>query len=159
MRMASSSTASGSRGNQLRFIDCPSCGVPVVKIRSKQKETYGQFFFKCPNNIKGDPSTCGFIRSEQQYEFYVRGLERNQNDELEWAGDGNEVLRWQCAELMQATGMLKQQVDMALTEIRSLKNEISAMKENKETFVMHVAVAVTRCVGVLIGLFVRAMWK
>ncbi|CAO2037880.1 unnamed protein product [Urochloa humidicola] len=102
MRMASSSMASGSKGNQLQLIECPSCGVPVVKIRSNQKETYGQFFFKCPNNIKGDPSTCGFIRSEQQYESYVHGLERNKNDEVEWARDGNKVLRWQCAELMQA---------------------------------------------------------
>ena len=45
------SSAASSR-KELRLIDCPHCGVPVIKIRSKKKETFGEVFFKCPNNIK-----------------------------------------------------------------------------------------------------------
>ncbi|CAL4958064.1 unnamed protein product [Urochloa decumbens] len=170
----SSTTASGSRGNQLRLVDCPRCGVPVVKIRSKQRETYGQFFFKCPNNIREDSRTCGFIRSEQQYEMYVRGLEKR-NAIVEGqcmetkaivggqcigdGNDGNDVVRWQCVELMQETGMLKKQIDMALGEIANLKMQISEMKEEKKAFVMHVSVALAGFVGLLVGMLVIAMWK
>ncbi|CAO2045201.1 unnamed protein product [Urochloa humidicola] len=113
MRTSSSSTATGSGygGKLLRLVECPSCGVRVVKIRSKQKETYGQFFFKCPNNIKGDPRMCGFIRSEEEYESYLHGLERKDVDEVQCFGDGQDVLRWQCQEMRQEMGLMKQQVD------------------------------------------------
>ncbi|CAO2038332.1 unnamed protein product [Urochloa humidicola] len=156
---SSGSMASGNRGNQLQLVDCPKCGVPVVKIRSKQRETYRQVFFKCPNNIREDPRTCGFIRSEQQYESYVCGLEKKAIVEGQCFGDGNDVVRWQCVELMQETGMLKQQIDFALAEIGNLKMQISELKEEKKAFVMQVSVALAGCVGVLVGMLVLAMWK
>ncbi|CAL4947848.1 unnamed protein product [Urochloa decumbens] len=166
MRTVSTSTASASGGKQLPLVECPSCGIPVIKIRSKQKETYGELFFKCPNNIKEDSRTCGFIRSEGQYEFYVRGLEKKDRglekkdeDEGHHFGDGNDVLRWQWFELKQEVGMMKQQVDTAAVEIGNLKMQIYELKEQKAAFLMSISVAVAGLVGLLVGLLVRAMWK
>ncbi|KAG2643700.1 hypothetical protein PVAP13_2KG347973 [Panicum virgatum] len=36
---------------------CSVCGVQLIRIRSKQPETYGQYFVKCPNNIR----VCRFV--------------------------------------------------------------------------------------------------
>lgn len=55
------SMLSTSRGKQHLLIDCPRCAVRVIKIRSKQPETYGEVFFKCPNNIKASES-CSHLR-------------------------------------------------------------------------------------------------
>ncbi|CAO2141812.1 unnamed protein product [Urochloa humidicola] len=162
MRTASTSTASASGGKQLPLVDCPKCGITMIKIYSKQKETYGELFFKCPNNIKEDSRTCGFIRSEEQYVSYVRGLERKDEDEVQHFGDGYDVLRWQCFELKQEVGMvkqevgmMKQQVDMAAVEICNLKMQICELKEQKKAFVMSISTAVAGCVGLLIGLLVK----
>lgn len=50
-----SSTSSRSHASRSRaldepipLIDCPQCGIPVIKLRSKNQET----FYKCPNNFK-----------------------------------------------------------------------------------------------------------
>jgi DNA-directed RNA polymerase subunit RPC12/RpoP len=51
MKQGSSSTLSGMTGKQLPLIECPRCGVRVVKIRSKQPQSYDEMFFKCPNSI------------------------------------------------------------------------------------------------------------
>ncbi|CAL5050856.1 unnamed protein product [Urochloa decumbens] len=158
-RGSPSSSTAGSRGNQVRLVDCPKCGVPVVKIRSKQRETYGQFFFKCPNNIREDLRTCRFIRSEKEYESYVRGLETKAIVEGQCFADGNDLVRWQCVELMQETGKMKQQIDMALAEIGNLKMQISEMKQEKKANFMHVSVALAGCVGVVVGMLVLAMLK
>ncbi|CAL4955249.1 unnamed protein product [Urochloa decumbens] len=159
MRPGCSSTMSASGGKHLRLVECPKCGVPVVKIRSKQKETYGELFFKCPNNIKGDSRTCGFIRSEEEYESYLHSLERKEVDEVQCFGDGHEVLRWQCLELRQDLGMMKQQLDVAVLEISNIQKEISELKEQRKAFFMNNPVAVAGCVGLVIGLLMRALWK
>ncbi|CAN6294033.1 unnamed protein product [Urochloa humidicola] len=152
----STATASASGSKQLCLVECPSCGVPVVKIRSKQKETYGQFFFKCPNNIKGDPRTCGFIRSEEEYESYLHGLESKDVDEVQCFREGDDVLRWQCLELRQEIGMMKQQLDLALLEIGKLKMQICEVKEQKKAFFMNISVALAGCVGLVIGFVLQA---
>ena len=49
----SSSTDGGIQSPLLNpLVDCPDCRVQLVRIRSKQRGTYGQTFVKCPNNIK-----------------------------------------------------------------------------------------------------------
>ena len=50
---ASSASRSRSRpeGEPLPLIDCPQCGIPVVKLRSKKRDSYGMVFYKCPNNF------------------------------------------------------------------------------------------------------------
>ncbi|CAL5080690.1 unnamed protein product [Urochloa decumbens] len=159
MRAGCSSTTSGSGGKHLRLVECPKCGVPVVKIRSKQKETYEELFSKCLNNIKGDPRTCGFIRSEEEYESYLRGLERKEVDEAQCFGDGHDVLRWQCLELRQDLGIVKQQLGVPVLEISNIQKEISELKEQRKAFFMNIPVVVAGCVGLVIGLLLRAMWK
>ncbi|CAN6341816.1 unnamed protein product [Urochloa humidicola] len=158
-------SSSASAGKEPRLVDCPKCRVRVVKIRSKQREKYGQVFYKCPNNCREDPSTCGFIRSEQQYESYVRGLDRNgeHNLEIDGAGqcfgDGISELRQQCAELNQKVGDMKQELDMAIFEIWNLKMQRSEVKEENKPFGMTVSVAVATCIGLMVGMFVTAMLK
>jgi hypothetical protein len=87
--LASSSTATTSM--LLRLVDCPRCGVRLVRIRSKKPETYGEVIYKCPTLVPSfgsifychhefyvlsdvdlvamwlqeDPRTCKFIRSEK----------------------------------------------------------------------------------------------
>jgi hypothetical protein len=53
---------------------------------------------------------------------------------------------------------MKQQLDMALVEIENLKMQRSEIKEENKAFVMDISVVVVGCVGVLIGLLVRAMF-
>jgi hypothetical protein len=48
----SSTAVNNCKGKRLHLVDYPSCGVCVVMIRSKQDETYGEVFYKCPNNVK-----------------------------------------------------------------------------------------------------------
>lgn len=50
---ASSASRSRSRpeGEPLPLIDCPECGIPLVKLRSKKRDSYGMVFYKCPNNF------------------------------------------------------------------------------------------------------------
>ena len=38
-------------GELLPLIDCPQCKVPVVKLRSKKRDSYRMVFYKCPNNF------------------------------------------------------------------------------------------------------------
>ena len=42
---------SAYEGESLPLIDCPQCKIPVVKLRSKKRESYGMVFYKCPNNF------------------------------------------------------------------------------------------------------------
>jgi hypothetical protein len=118
----SSSTASGDSrlGNQPRLVECPECAIREIRIRSKQPTTYDQVFYKCPNNMRvriactlppiwlvglmlgfwvgqGYPSTCGFIRSEEQYTRYVGRLDAVQahrNGECNAEGIRTEEARW-----------------------------------------------------------------
>ncbi|KAJ1294681.1 hypothetical protein BS78_01G164500 [Paspalum vaginatum] len=75
MRPTSASSSVGSGRQEPRLIDCPKCGIPLIKIKSKKEETFGEVFIKCLNNMQGDPTTCGFIRSEAQYAAYMSSLE------------------------------------------------------------------------------------
>jgi hypothetical protein len=36
----------------LPFIDYPTCGIPFVRLHSKQLNSYGCFFYKCENNLR-----------------------------------------------------------------------------------------------------------
>jgi hypothetical protein len=62
--LASSSTATTSM--LLRLVDCPRCGVRLVRIRSKKPETYGEVIYKCPTLV---PSFGSIFYCH--HEFYV----------------------------------------------------------------------------------------
>ena len=53
----SSSTLSG----RLPLGECPSCRVSLIRIRSKQPESYNEIFVKCPNNITVSAVHLAFV--------------------------------------------------------------------------------------------------
>ena len=48
---ASRSRIRAKEGEPLPLIDCPQCRIPVVKLRSKKRDSYGMVFYKCPINF------------------------------------------------------------------------------------------------------------
>lgn len=97
-----------------------------------------------------DKRTCKFLLSEQQYDSYLRA---KVIDEGQCFGEGNDVV----AELKQEMSLMKQQLDMALVEIGNMKLQRSEVKQEKKAIALNISVVVAGCVGLLIGLLVRAM--
>ena len=52
MDPASASGLSSTASGRVPLGKCPSCHVSLIRIRSKQPETYNEIFVKCPNNIR-----------------------------------------------------------------------------------------------------------
>ncbi|CAN6337752.1 unnamed protein product [Urochloa humidicola] len=81
MKAATSSMASRSRAHHelgpVPIIDCPQCGILVIRLRSKKKETYNWIFYKCPNNFQDD-ETCGYFWWESDYVNYVHARQQKQ---------------------------------------------------------------------------------
>lgn len=153
--------------------ECPYCRVPLVRIQSRQKDTLGQWFLKCPFNIKvrihdilgitcllvalnlsnlmqGDPSTCGFIRSEAEYE----SLEAHQRRSEAAAGDC-------CAQLKQELEELKEKLDSVVAELWKQKSE-QELESRKMQIVIDSSVVVpllVGLVGVMFGVVVSGMWN
>jgi hypothetical protein len=50
-RTAGAASSSGTRRGVTQEL-CPFCRVKLVRIRSKQPETYGKMFLKCPYSVK-----------------------------------------------------------------------------------------------------------
>jgi sensor c-di-GMP phosphodiesterase-like protein len=110
--------------------------------------------------LQEDPRTCKFIRSQEQYDLWLRGLDADKaleatGEEGQCFGDGNAEMRMQWFELKQEVEMMKQQLHGAVMDICNLKMQRREMK----AFGMDTSVAVALCVGVVIGMLVTAMWK
>ncbi|KAJ1288073.1 hypothetical protein BS78_02G061200 [Paspalum vaginatum] len=157
---ASGSTAS-DREMALRLVDCPSCGDRIIRIRSKKEGTYDEFYYKCPNNIRDDPTTCGFIRSEKQYAAFLRNLEAKEegigrfkvaeHGLKEEQGYGN---------LKDAIEALKRMVEMHSLEISTLKMQMLEDKEGgQKTVLVDNTVLFSLCIGIVIGILVTVMLK
>ncbi|KAG8073733.1 hypothetical protein GUJ93_ZPchr0006g45625 [Zizania palustris] len=76
MRLGSSNSA-GSKGSNedylgenLPLIDCPQCGIPLVKLRSKRIDTFNRVFYKCPNNFQ---EGGGYIRRKRRVHQAPKG--------------------------------------------------------------------------------------
>ncbi|KAG8059687.1 hypothetical protein GUJ93_ZPchr0002g26221 [Zizania palustris] len=83
MRLGSSNSA-GSKGSNedylrenLPLIDCPQCGIPLVKLRSKRIDTFNRVFYKCPNNFQND-DTCGYFWWQSDYVNLLRVKQHKQ---------------------------------------------------------------------------------
>ncbi|CAN6283650.1 unnamed protein product [Urochloa humidicola] len=63
-----STSPSVPSGGQLPLIDCKHCAVRVICLRSRA----GAIFYKCPNSVKGDPTTCDQYWFEEQYVQHLR---------------------------------------------------------------------------------------
>ncbi|TVU26215.1 hypothetical protein EJB05_28752 [Eragrostis curvula] len=69
MKASSGSSSYGKK--ELPLIRCPDCNVRVIKLRIKQPRSYNQIFYKCPNNIEDDATTCDLFMGEE-YRNYLR---------------------------------------------------------------------------------------
>ncbi|KAL6894520.1 hypothetical protein ACP4OV_008618 [Aristida adscensionis] len=62
------SSAGSTDLNHLPLVNCRTCEIPVVRLRSKRPESYGEVLFKCENDIKNDKNkTCNFYKWAPDY--------------------------------------------------------------------------------------------
>lgn len=131
-----SATGSGST-------ECPFCHVSLVRIRSKQPNTYDDWFLKCPYNIyvrildigglnvypavglndvfwvQGDPTTCGYIHPE------VPSVKLEAQEQRVKAKEASCAC---CYELKLEVQELKQSVDRVVAEFCKLKAKLAELK-------------------------------
>ncbi|TVU33900.1 hypothetical protein EJB05_15715, partial [Eragrostis curvula] len=112
---STSSAAGGGNVKELPLILCPDCGNRVIRLRSRQLATYGQYFFKCETNVQGDPSTCSFYKWENEYRQWLQ--ETLPEDDFVPCEDE-----------------LKHQVPLLAHDIRLLKLEIGELKNQIGSF-------------------------
>ena len=115
---------------------------------------------------QGDPTTCGFIWSELQYESYLRKLDaqrarwKRDCGEVEAAAaaeeskDGEEI-DVQSGEVKAQIEQMKLQIDSALGEIAKLQMQMGELK----TSIMGALVVPVVCVCVGIVLVLTMLWK
>ncbi|CAL4927475.1 unnamed protein product [Urochloa decumbens] len=127
--------------------ECPNCHVPLVRIQSKQPATKDEWFLVCPYNVKGDPTTCGFIRSELQYEALEEQKRRQQADKG-------------------ASGDCYAELKEELQELKQIVNSVVEAKGVVDTRKCHVVLdgsvlypVVFGFLGVLVGVFVGRLLK
>ena len=99
---------------------------------------------------QGDPRTCGFIRSEAQYEKYLHSLEDKQIDIIDEGRRFGTVKPEQELELWN----MKQQLGVIQPELESLR-----MQNGKKNLVIDTSVVVVVWIGLVIGMFVTTLWK
>ncbi|KAG2577090.1 hypothetical protein PVAP13_6NG080500 [Panicum virgatum] len=129
------------------LLNCSKCGVQLVRIISKQRATFGQAFVKCPNNIKGDPTTCGIIMSEAQYEAWLRKPEQQQQIQSKMylcSGEGGHESIDHILDLKEELNEVKQKLDSVVADLWVVKVQVQKMK-------MDYVVVAAVCVGVAIG--------
>jgi hypothetical protein len=113
--------------------------------------------------MQGDPSTCGFIQSEEQYEVWVakrcQELQAGNVDPtavMPMSGEG-------LADLRHEVKQLKQIVDSVVGEVWNLKMQKGVPMQEPENrkwqIVVDFLVVATLVVGVLIGVFCALIWK
>ncbi|CAN6284249.1 unnamed protein product [Urochloa humidicola] len=103
--------------------ECPHCLVPLVRIQSKQPATKDEWFLVCPYNVKGDETTCRFIRSELQYE----AVEQQKRRQLADKGPSVDCY----AELKEELEVLKQTINSVVDDLQVLKQIINNVVEAK----------------------------
>ena len=112
---------------------------------------------------QGDPTTYGFIRSEIQYESYLRKLDAQR---ARWKRDCGEVaaaeeskdgeeIDGQSSEVKAQIEQMKLQIDSALGEIAKLQMQMGELK----TSIMGALVVSVVCVCVGIVLVLTMLWK
>jgi hypothetical protein len=169
------------------LVDCLYCRVQLVQIRSKQRATYGETFVKCPNNIKvsqflfnfefldvvlaamvtfrmvfmqDDPTTCGIIMSEVQYEIYLRNPEKHaiRSKKLIPFSSGNDGHgSMDCIlEQKQEVDAMNQKIDSAVTALWEFKVQVQRVKMD---YIVIVVVCVGVAVGCLLSKIKQSLWS
>jgi len=98
--------------------------------------------------LQGDPSTCGFIMSEPQYEAYARS--KKVATPLS-CGDADDVAVEQGLDMKEEVDELKQILDSVVTELCELRVQVHKLK-------MQIVVVAAVCVGVAIGFVMSKLW-
>ncbi|CAO2210634.1 unnamed protein product [Urochloa humidicola] len=151
--MMSSATATNKK-------ECPSYKVPLVRVQSHQKDTFGQWFLKCLYIIKirGDPTTCDYIRSEVEYEALKAHKRRCEATGVKLQGDPSAC---RCAQLMEELEEVKERLGSVESAVWKHKFEVKS-DVKKLQIVIDSSVLVPLLVGllgVIIGVVVAGMWK
>ncbi|CAN6290053.1 unnamed protein product [Urochloa humidicola] len=137
---------------------CPFCRVQLVRIRSKQRQTLGQMFVKCPYSVKGDPTTCRFIMSEEQYEGSYGRLKTAAVLPDCFSGDGGDGAVDQAVDMSQELDELKQRVDSTVHELCELRVQVHKLKMTTICVGVGFGCFTTAICGVAIGLAMSRMW-
>lgn len=161
---SSASSGTASRG------ECPFCFVPLSRIRSKQEDTKDQWFLKCPYNVKGDPTTCGFIHSEVEYEAAKAHGRRVQMRDVGClslvSGEAYAGLKEELDEIHQIVDSLVCDVLALKVQLGEPKVALVEPKQELETKKLHIVIdsaplvpLLVGFVGVVLGVIVAIMWK
>ncbi|XP_062179413.1 uncharacterized protein LOC133884023 [Phragmites australis] len=160
MKAASRSSTTDSDVEELPLVDCPDCGKHVIKLRSKQAATYGRVFYKCEENVKDDPLTCGFYKWENEYRSWLR-RKRLLEDVIVPCSSDDKFHSGRNGEVKQQILELKPEIAHLTNEIRELKQQIVSLRTmlcigKKGVVVDSVCVAL---VGCLLGIVVAVLCK
>ena len=97
--------------------------------------------------MQEDPTTCGYIRSDRQYEMDLH--KKCNKDEAD--------LKQQVGEIKQEVGEMKQQLSQMKAEIKFALGQIWEMKKHKSVDMNTIVMALA--VGLVLGILVTVMLK
>jgi hypothetical protein len=107
------------------------------------------------HGLQDDPTTCGIIMSEVQYEAYLRNPEQHPISSKKVIpfslGDGEHGSVDRNLDLEHDLDVMKAKLDSAVTDLWELKVQVQILKD----YVIIAAV----CVGVAFGCFMSKIWK
>ncbi|KAK3124880.1 hypothetical protein QOZ80_7BG0595390 [Eleusine coracana subsp. coracana] len=162
-RMNAGTTGSSSSGHAhqrltLPIMDCPSCFVPVLRLVSKQPQSYAKAFYVCPNHDKEDPYSCGFYKWENAYEEY---LCRHHPVELQQIRNNGQI---DVAASSDGRFQLVPQGQLQLwREVEKLKHQILEVKQElgltRRSVVIDNVVVLAACIGCFIGIVLALVLK
>lgn len=106
--------------------------------------------------MQGDPTTCGIIMSEDQYDAFLRNPEQHKIGSKKVihfsSGEGGHGSVDPILDLKQELDEMKQKFDSAVNDLWEVKVQVQKMKMD---YVLIAAV----CVGVAIGCLMSKLWK
>ena len=106
--------------------------------------------------MQGDPTTCGIIMSEAQYDAFLLNLEQQQNRSKKVShlssGEGGHGSVDLILGLKQELNEMKQKLDSVVTDLWVVKTQVQKIKTD------YVVIAAV-CVGVAIGCLMSKIWK
>ncbi|TVU00961.1 hypothetical protein EJB05_53618, partial [Eragrostis curvula] len=144
-RMSRSSISSMPQMRQLPIIDCPGCRIRLIRLQSRQPDTWGKVFYKCVNHDRDDPESCRFFKTEDDYERYLR-----------------RVNRLPCQEPALDHVDPRQFLELK-SEVLQLKNKIEqvegAVAGSKRAFAVDLGCIVAACLGCVFGIIVVLLFK
>ncbi|PUZ66880.1 hypothetical protein GQ55_3G381800 [Panicum hallii var. hallii] len=141
-KAATASSACSSDVRQLPLVNCPYCGKWIIRRQSKQPATLGAYFFKCEDNVQGDPTSCSFYKWENDYRKWLMSTCREDVD-------GPQCDTREFQQLKHDIGQLKQIVTELKMEIVALRT-----KSPKPFVIVDSACVLSLVIGCMFGIVV-----